>query len=84
MPVNLPDCREMMNAVAQLKEKILRGEIRGLAICSTDRAGREACYFAGTYSREPARALKASLHMSWELSQRDEMPPSICKPSACK
>lgn len=68
--VNLQNCRDLLGEWDAMRARILKGEVSGWAICVRDPRGIESAEFAGSYRDEPDAALRASLHMSWELTRK--------------
>ena len=75
MVLDFRNCGDLLNAWAAVRAQIVRGEIRGLAVCVKDACGVERVFFAGDYRDEPAAALRVSLSMSWELTRQGSEVP---------
>ena len=70
--VDLGSCRALLSRLAGLREKVISGEILGLAVCVKYRGGEEKVFFAGDYEDNKPEALKAAMRMSWELTKRGD------------
>lgn len=56
----------------EVRKHIVSGCVAGYALCLRDRDGRETIYVAGQLAQDTAQALKASLLLSWEMTQAAE------------
>ena len=71
--VDLVQCRDLLTKWSAMRDLIIRGEIRAVALCIQDRQGNETVALCGEFERDPAAALRAAMKMSWELTkQADE------------
>lgn len=67
--VNLGEARDLLAQWGQVKKHILKGDIKGFAICIKDDNGLEFVYLGGQYKADPQGAARVALRMSWELEQ---------------
>lgn len=72
--VSLKECRDLLGKWSALRERILRGEITGIAVCVKDRDGFETVVLSGDYDANPFAALEAAMRMCWDLAQQTEHP----------
>lgn len=52
-----------------MRDLIIRGEIRSVALCIQDRQGNETIALCGDYEHDAEAALRAAMKMSWELTK---------------
>lgn len=67
--VDLVQCRDLLTKWSALRDLIIRGEIRSVALCIQDRQGKETIALCGEFEHDAEAALRAALHMSWELTK---------------
>lgn len=66
--------KDTLDALRQLLECAMRGEILGICICFKTRDGRERALFTGVYS-DRQHAASAAMRMSVKMTLRDERTP---------
>jgi hypothetical protein len=71
--VNLNNCRDLLGKWSILRERIVRGEVSGIAVCIKGRDGEETVVLCGDYDANPSAALKAAMKMSWALTQKADL-----------
>jgi hypothetical protein len=67
--VNLGEVRDLLQSWEEVRQHIVKGDIRAFALTIQELQGREAVYYGGLYKSDPAAALKAGLRQSWELTK---------------
>jgi hypothetical protein len=66
--INLGEARDLLAAWEDVRRHILAGRIKGYALNIRDMNGKDTIYLAGEFKTDPAKALKASLRMSWPMT----------------
>jgi hypothetical protein len=66
---NLSECRDLLKAWECVRGEILKGHIRGWAICLADWGGGDRVLFAGEYLTSKGEAASAALRLSWEITK---------------
>lgn len=72
--VNLGVCRDLLRLSDNLRNSIVRGKARGIALCIRDDEGGETVVFAGDYRHDPEAALRAAMAISWEITKKSGAP----------
>lgn len=73
--VDLTACRDLLAKWLQVRDRITQANAQGFILCIRNEDGSETIEIVGNYERNPADALKASMHMSWELTRRSGISP---------
>jgi hypothetical protein len=71
--VNLGVVSSLLKEWEAVRQHILQGDIAGGSVCLRSPEGRETIYLFGIYKRDSESALRASMRMSWEMTQADEL-----------
>lgn len=66
---NLSECRDLLQAWEAVRREILKGNIRGWAICLADWSGDDRVLFAGEFLTSKQEAASAALRMSWAITK---------------
>jgi hypothetical protein len=69
------ESRDLLKCWEQIKAQVAKG--RSFAVCIEGQNGEDSVFLAGRYRHDRARALDASMRISWELTKAaDEMQPA--------
>jgi hypothetical protein len=69
VPIRSFVCRETVAVLQHLMARAQAGDLRGLALTARTPDGHEEIVFTGIYSSNPAKAVNATMRMSWRLTQ---------------
>jgi hypothetical protein len=61
--------RAELAVLRHIMGRVLRGEIRGIAICTKDTENHEEISVLGDYRNNPAHGVGAAMRMSWRLTR---------------
>lgn len=70
--VDLAGTRDLLQAWETVRVQILKGNIRGWALCLAEWGGAETVSFAGSYAHCGESAASAALRMSWEITKASD------------
>jgi hypothetical protein len=73
--VNLGEVKDLLASLEDLRQHILKGEIRAFAVTLQGPEGKETVYLGGVYKRDYASALMAGLKQSWVVTQATKTAP---------
>lgn len=61
--------REELAVLDRLTRRLMRGEIRGLAICALGSDNNEEISVTGNYRADPRQGVAVGMRLSWRLTQ---------------
>jgi hypothetical protein len=67
--VDMRGVRDLLRDVEEMRQRILRGRIRGWALSVTDEDGNQAVYLGGENKTDSVAALRAGMAVSWEMTK---------------
>lgn len=68
--VNLVECRDLLRGMDVMRERILKGRVKGFAVTVLEWDDSESVYFLGQYRDNTEAACKAAMRMSWEMERQ--------------
>lgn len=75
--VSMAGVRDLLKDWDEVRQRILRGQIRGWALSVTGHNGDQSVYLGGEHKTNSDAALRAGMAVSWEMTKLDQQEKDL-------